>query len=129
MSCTHPEEPEDFDDDYEEESEDDCCGWFESLLAMTRTLTTTAYVACVASTKGNEVTAQENVNFAVWPRDAANGRLLCAPEHPMPKGAPGQWAHTNVVGTGGSSDFHLGQEFDDRRCKDCGASWSEEVAQ
>jgi hypothetical protein len=36
-----------------------------------------------------------------WPLDPANGRLLCAPERPMPKDAKGRWAHTNsqIVGS------------------------------
>lgn len=68
---------------------------------------------------------------ATWPKDPANGRYLCAPAHPMPKVVPASslWAHTNIESCGSSSDFALGQEFDDRRCKDCGMSWSEEVAQ
>ncbi len=66
---------------------------------------------------------------ATWPRDPANGRLLCAPQHPMPKGVGGRWSHTSVEHTGDSSDFHLGQEFDDYRCRDCGTSWTEEVPQ
>jgi hypothetical protein len=64
-----------------------------------------------------------------WPRDPANNRFLCAPEHPMPKGAAGMWAHTNIETVGDESDFSTGQEFDRRRCKDCGVEWSEEVPQ
>ncbi len=60
--------------------------------------------------------------FASWPRDPANGRLLCAPAHPMPKGAPGQWSHTNVKGDDGGSDY-----VDYKKCVDCGHRWGEEL--
>lgn len=59
-----------------------------------------------------------------WPKDPANGRLLCSPEHPMPKNAPGHWAHTNIRSTGecseGCCDYY--------ECKDCGHKWKVEVA-
>ena len=70
-----------------------------------------------------------DLDLTNWPRDPANGRLLCSPDKPMPGGARGQWAHTRVKLTGSSDDFQLGQEFDDYRCEDCGTSWSEEVPQ
>jgi len=64
-------------------------------------------------------------SYENWPRDPANGRYLCAPEHPMPNGAPGQWSHTNVVSDGecadGCCDFY--------KCKDCGHRWRVEVPQ
>lgn len=66
---------------------------------------------------------------ATWPRDPVNARLLCSPDKPRPKDAPGRWSHTRVKSLGSSGDFHLGQEFDDYRCEDCGTSWSEEVPQ
>lgn len=51
-----------------------------------------------------------------WPRDpAASHRYLCSPDHPMPKGAPGQWAHTNLKSDGSDSDY-----YDGYICKDCG---------
>lgn len=60
-----------------------------------------------------------------WPRDPANGRYLCSPEHPMPLGAKGQWSHTNVDSSGscfeGCCDRYI--------CKDCGHRWTVEVAQ
>jgi hypothetical protein len=73
----------------------------------------------------------ETVTFdpTTWPRDPANGRLLCSPDKPMPRGAPGRWAHTNIESMGDHGDFSLGTEYDDYRCKDCGTSWSEEVPQ
>lgn len=54
-----------------------------------------------------------------WPRDPANGRLLCAPQRPMPKGASGQWSHTSLV-LDGSCDEGC---CDDFKCNDCGATW------
>lgn len=66
-----------------------------------------------------------NQSFAEWPRDPANGYLLCSPERPMPKGAPGQWAHTNVLDDGGCSEGCC----DDYKCADCGATWRVECAQ
>lgn len=57
-----------------------------------------------------------------WPTD--NGRYLCSPSRPMPQGAEGRWAHTNieVVGEdcGGLGD---GGSYERCRCKDCGAIW------
>jgi hypothetical protein len=82
------------------------------------------------------ITGQSNTDSALdrwlnWPRDPANGRLLCAPAHPMPKDAPkgSRWSHTNIETVGSDSEFHLGQEFDRRRCKDCSVTWTEEVPQ
>ncbi len=60
-----------------------------------------------------------------WPRDPANGRYLCAPAHPMPKGAQGQWAHTSTYDRGECSEGCC----DYRGCRDCGHTWKEEVAQ
>lgn len=73
----------------------------------------------------------ETVAFdaATWPRDPANGRFLCAPGKPMPKSAPGQWAHTGYETVGSDGDFSTGQEYDRCRCKDCGFEWWHEVAQ
>lgn len=64
-----------------------------------------------------------------WPRDPANGRLLCSPERPMPKGARGGWAHTNVETISSDADFSLGIEYDKKRCRNCGIEWTEEVPQ
>jgi hypothetical protein len=64
-----------------------------------------------------------------WPRDPANGYLLCSPGRPMPKGANGRWAHTNVETVSSDSDFSLGTEYDRKRCADCGKTWQEEVPQ
>jgi len=54
-----------------------------------------------------------------WPRDPANGRLLCTPQRPMPKGAAGLWSHTSVVLDGGCDEGCC----DDFKCTDCGARW------
>jgi len=64
-------------------------------------------------------------DFDAWPRDPANGRLLCSPDHPMPKGAPGLWSHTNVKSDGTCYEGCC----DDYVCKDCGFAWRVECAQ
>jgi len=63
--------------------------------------------------------------FSDWPRDPANGRFLCAPEKPMPRNAPGQWAHTNPKWLRDNYDSTV----DYYRCQDCGHEWGSEVAQ
>lgn len=55
----------------------------------------------------------------------SNGRYVCTPEKPMPKDAPGRWAHTGAVSTGSSWD-DLGEYY---KCRDCGHTWEEELAQ
>ncbi|TAK84342.1 MAG: hypothetical protein EPO20_14735 [Betaproteobacteria bacterium] len=60
-----------------------------------------------------------------WPRDLANGRYLCSPEKPMPKGAPGQWSHTGAKWVRDNYDSTV----DYYRCVDCGTYWGSEVAQ
>jgi hypothetical protein len=57
------------------------------------------------------------------PTDPANGRPLCTPEKPMPKGAPGQWAHEDVECVGSCRDGCC----DDYRCKSCGTTWRVEL--
>lgn len=82
------------------------------------------------STGGQQMNAPLSSNLvADWPRDPANGRLLCAPGRPMPKGAAGRWAHTNVETVSSTGDFSTGQEWDRCRCKDCGEEWEHEVPQ
>jgi hypothetical protein len=71
----------------------------------------------------------EPVNLTDWPRDPANGYLLCSPAKPMPKGASGRWAHTRIETVKSDSDFHYGTEWDTKRCKDCGVEWEQEVPQ
>ena len=61
--------------------------------------------------------------YTDWPRDPTNGRLMCTPAKPMPEGAPGQWAHTNISCVLDEGDYEK------RRCDDCGVSWWEEIAQ
>jgi hypothetical protein len=65
------------------------------------------------------------LEFDNWPLDPANGRLLCAPEHPMPKDAKGRWAHTNSQIVGECMDGCC----DYKHCKDCGHDWREEMPQ
>lgn len=75
----------------------------------------------------NDRTAEQSI--ANWPYDPANGRLLCSSEKPMPNGATGRWAHTNVETVASESDFKYGTEWDKKRCKDCGLEWEQEVPQ
>lgn len=63
-----------------------------------------------------------------WPEHSA-GVYLCSPAKPMPQGADGRWAHTNVQTIGDDGDFSTGQEYDRKRCKDCGHEWWQEVPQ
>lgn len=70
-----------------------------------------------------------DLDLTNWPRDKANGRLLCTPEQPRPKGAPGAWSHTSVESIGDESDFSTGTEYDHYRCRDCGTTWVQEVPQ
>ena len=62
-------------------------------------------------------------------RDPANGRPLCSPEHPMPKGADGYWSHTNVEEVGDQVDGYPGGDLQRMRCKDCGVEWTTELPQ
>lgn len=63
-----------------------------------------------------------------WPRNPENGRLICTPEKPMPKGWQvfGRWEHTNVTEDGDGC-------FDgccaDYLCKDCEHRWRAELPQ
>lgn len=78
------------------------------------------------------LTSEQNTfDAAMWPRDPANGYLLCSPEKPMPAGAEtkGCWAHTRVETVSSESDFQYGTEWDRCRCKDCGMEWEHEVPQ
>lgn len=62
-----------------------------------------------------------------WPRH--NGRLLCAPAHPMPKDALGFWCHTNVSEVGDQENGWPGGDIVKMRCADCGAEWKMELPQ
>ncbi len=63
------------------------------------------------------------------PRDPANGRYLCSPEHPMPKGALGRWSHTNVSEVGEQEDGYPGGDWQKYECADCGYTWKAELPQ
>jgi len=52
-----------------------------------------------------------------------NDRQICSPEKPMPVGASGRWAHTNVKETGTSSD----DTYAYYKCSDCGHEWVAEL--
>lgn len=60
-----------------------------------------------------------------WPTEVTSKRKICSPEHPMPKGAGGRWAHTNVIETGECSDGCCAYY----RCLDCEHEWEEELPQ
>lgn len=63
------------------------------------------------------------------PKDPANGRYLCSPEHPMPKGAPGRWSHANASETDDERDFGGGEYCVRMACCDCGQTWWRELPQ
>lgn len=55
-----------------------------------------------------------------------DGRLYCAPAHPMPAGASGRWTHSDVVEEGdGCADGCCA----DYLCRVCGKRWRAELAQ
>lgn len=53
-----------------------------------------------------------------------NGRWICTPETPMPKGADGQWEHQDTEDAGECSDGCC----DYYRCLNCGLRFKVEVA-
>lgn len=57
-----------------------------------------------------------------FPIDPANGRPICTPAKPMPKGDTRQWAHEGAAITGGCSEGCC----DYFECRDCGARWTVE---
>lgn len=59
----------------------------------------------------------------------ANGRWICTPELPMPKGAEGRWEHEVVEEIGDSEDGWPGGDIQRFRCKNCGHEWEEELPQ
>jgi hypothetical protein len=63
-----------------------------------------------------------------WPK-TPSGRLICAPSHPMPSNAAGRWAHTNAGEVGDQESGWPGGDIIRMRCRDCGATWREELPQ
>ena len=59
----------------------------------------------------------------------SDDRQICSPESPMPKGACGRWAHTNVEEVGDQEDGWPGGDYQGYRCLDCGHTWKEELPQ
>lgn len=57
--------------------------------------------------------------------EPGTNRQICTPESPMPKGATGRWAHTNVSEVGECSEGCCA----DYRCADCGHEWRQELPQ
>ncbi len=57
-----------------------------------------------------------------WPKDPANGRYLCSPEHPMPSDAPKEsmWSHVSLREIGPQEDHGLGCCTTRYECSDCG---------
>ena len=60
---------------------------------------------------------------STWPRDPANGYLLCTFDRPRPKDRPAdeRWAHETATCT------HAGEYRDSFQCLACDARWSEEL--
>ena len=58
------------------------------------------------------------------PEQLTDDRQVCTPEHPMPPGASGSWAHTNVREIDCACDCCARY-----KCKDCGHEWKAELAQ
>ena len=54
---------------------------------------------------------------------------ICSPEHPMPKGAPGRWMHTNAKEVGDQRNGWPGGDLVTMRCLDCGTEWTMELPQ
>jgi hypothetical protein len=68
-------------------------------------------------------------DFTDWPREVYSGRLLCTPERPMPKGAPGQWAHNGTREVGEQENGYPGGDIIRCECRNCGHTWREELPQ
>lgn len=68
---------------------------------------------------------------ATWPKDPANGRYLCTPEHPMPTNAPkkSRWSHASLQEIGPQENHGLGCSTTKYECRDCGASCRNELPQ
>ena len=47
----------------------------------------------------------------------------------MPKGAPGQWEHTNAHEVGDQESGWPGGDIVRYKCDDCGETWKEELPQ
>lgn len=63
-----------------------------------------------------------------WPK-SQSGRLLCSPDHPMPKDASGRWEHTNSGEVGEQESGWPSGDVITIQCADCGAKWKEELPQ
>jgi hypothetical protein len=63
-----------------------------------------------------------------WPK-TKNGRNLCSPAHPMPRGASGLWEHTNTEEVGDQTNGYPGGDIITIRCNDCGEKWKVELPQ
>lgn len=63
-----------------------------------------------------------------WPK-TERGNFLCTPDRPMPLNAPGRWEHTRAGEVGEQEDGYPGGDIVTMRCKDCGATWREELPQ
>ncbi len=65
------------------------------------------------------------------PKDPDSGRYLCSPENPMPKDAPKniRWIHSNLEEVGEQENGYPSGDIVRYRCKDCGATWRQELPQ
>lgn len=66
-----------------------------------------------------------------WPKDPANGRYLCSPEHPMPTDAPKEvrWSHASFREVGPQGEHGLGCSATLYECVDCGVRCRSELPQ
>ena len=56
-------------------------------------------------------------------------RLVCSPDSPMPAGARGRWLHLRTEECGEQERGWPSGDLVRVRCKDCGATWKEELPQ
>jgi hypothetical protein len=68
-------------------------------------------------------------NCAAYYINPLNGRYVCTPELPMPKGAKGRWEHTNVEEVGDQENGWPSGDYQYYHCRDCGYTWGEELPQ
>jgi len=66
--------------------------------------------------------------LADWPK-TERGNYLCAPNHPMPKNAPGRWEHTGAHEVGEQENGWPGGDIITVECRDCKLRWREELPQ
>ena len=63
------------------------------------------------------------------PKDPANGRWLCTPEHPYNPDLDGVWAHRDTHEVGEQEDGWPGGDIITIECRTCGIKWKQELPQ